>query len=256
MPNPNLPPELLDHIVDLLYDDVDALKRCCLVSKSWIPGARKHLFADVKLRFPTRLQAWKNAFPNSSTSPACYAKSLFIGYPGEATVADAQDVGWIQTFSCVERLVVHVDNPKISLTPFHGFSPSIKSLHVDFTCSPCSIFNLIYSFPLLEDLSLALFYSIDHTADFDERPTTPQPPDSPVFTGSLKLFVRVPEGIKSMARWLMSLPSGLHFRELKLSLGCKEDVSPISALVARCSSTLESLEIDCRVYCAPVLYLR
>jgi hypothetical protein len=38
-----LPAEMLDHVVDHLYDTEDALRNCCLVSKSWIPRTRKHL---------------------------------------------------------------------------------------------------------------------------------------------------------------------------------------------------------------------
>ena len=30
----NLPPEILDYILDLLHDEPEALKECCLVSKS------------------------------------------------------------------------------------------------------------------------------------------------------------------------------------------------------------------------------
>ena len=248
MSNPDLSAELLDHIVDLLHDDEEALKACCLVSKSWIPGARKHLFANVKLHPLARLQAWKNTFPNPSTSPACYTKTLVIGGLEEVTAADAQEGGWIPTFSRVEDLGASVHNPMICLAPFHGFSTAIKSVHIDFSCSPCSIFNLIYSFPLLEDLSLALFFSLYHPADFNEQPAIPQPHSSPPFTGLLNLSVHVPEGMKSITRWLLLLPSGLRFRDVRLRLGCDEDVSPISALVEACSSTLETLEIDCLIY--------
>ena len=101
-----------------------------------------------------RLQAWKNAFPNPSTSPACYAKSLSIGYLGTVTYEDTQEGGWILTFSCVQRLEVDIDNQISFITPFHGFSPAIKSLHIKSSPFPFSrILNLIYSFPLLEDLS-------------------------------------------------------------------------------------------------------
>ncbi|KAF9642961.1 hypothetical protein BDM02DRAFT_3104213, partial [Thelephora ganbajun] len=44
---PHLPPEILDYIVDFLYNEPETLKQCCLVSKSWVPRTRKHLFADI-----------------------------------------------------------------------------------------------------------------------------------------------------------------------------------------------------------------
>ena len=78
MSNLGLPTELLDKIFDLLHDDTDTLKRCCLVSKSWIPPTRKRLFAEVEFFSPKIRQAWKNTFPDPSTSPACYTKSLQV----------------------------------------------------------------------------------------------------------------------------------------------------------------------------------
>src|ERR1700753_3734442 len=77
MSPPNLPPELLDHIADFLCDSSDALKSCCLVSKSWIPAARKHLFADIQFRTIDDLESWEAIFPDPSASPAHYTKTLF-----------------------------------------------------------------------------------------------------------------------------------------------------------------------------------
>ena len=62
MPHLSLPPELLDHVVDNLSLTRDALKTCCLVSESWIPRARKHLFANIEFLTPEHLQSWKNLF--------------------------------------------------------------------------------------------------------------------------------------------------------------------------------------------------
>jgi hypothetical protein len=73
MSDPHLPAEMLDHIVDHLQDTEYALRSCCLVSKSWIPRARKHLFFDIVFHTAKRLELWKETFPDPSTSPACYA---------------------------------------------------------------------------------------------------------------------------------------------------------------------------------------
>ena len=129
MSDPHLPPELLDHIVDHLHDTQDALRNCCLVSKSWIPRTRKHLFADIAFHTTESLQSWKAAFPNPSTSPAHYAKTLFIGSSEVVTVADADAGNWIRGFYRVVHLVVDgravypdPDEPIISLVLFHGLS--------------------------------------------------------------------------------------------------------------------------------------
>ena len=76
MSDPPLPEELLDSVVDFLYDERDALKSCCLVSKSWIPRTLEHIFAQVEFFGTENLESWKTTFPDPSTSPACYAKSL------------------------------------------------------------------------------------------------------------------------------------------------------------------------------------
>jgi hypothetical protein len=135
MPTPHLPAELLDHIVDYLHDTGDALRNCCLVSKSWIPRTRKHLFADIMFLGAEDLRLWKNTFPDPSTSPACHTENLWIACPGAITLADAGEGGWVSTFSRVTRL--KVDNTVYpygnseaaagfgeSLVPFHRFSSS------------------------------------------------------------------------------------------------------------------------------------
>ncbi|KAK7448795.1 hypothetical protein VKT23_013525 [Stygiomarasmius scandens] len=44
-----LPQELVDTIIDFLFDDKDSLNSCALVSKSWLPSSRFHLFHTVAL---------------------------------------------------------------------------------------------------------------------------------------------------------------------------------------------------------------
>ena len=90
MPHPRFPVELLDYIVDHLHDVRDALESCCLVSTSWIPRTRRHLFAKVAFRSENDLQSWKNVFPEPSTSPACYTDHLVICCPEGVTPADAE----------------------------------------------------------------------------------------------------------------------------------------------------------------------
>ena len=253
MSNPDIPMEVLDHIVNLLHNEMDALKSCCLASKSWIPRTRKHLFADVKFRDTADMKAWRSTFLNPSTSPACYTKSLIIQDIEDVTAQDAEEGGYIPTFSRVKHFEVNINSPRIFLVPFHGFSPAITSLHIKSLSFPCShIFNLICSFPLLEDLSLA---SSGQTPGIDsnEQPAS-RPSSSPAFTGSLKLSFG--EGISLVASWLLSLPGGLHFRRFKIILRCEEDILPAGALIEGCSSTLESLEIDSWVFRTSILYPR
>ena len=236
MPPRCLPAELLNHIVDHLHDTRDALKSCCLVSTSWVPRTRKHLFTKVTFKTAEHLQSWKTTFPDPSTSPARYTEYLSVYCPEAVTTADAEGRGWISTFSHVVHLGLDLYTAEISLVPFHGFSPALKSLHIDFGFFPLRrIINIIHSFPFLEDLSL-FAWGGDQVEEVDRQPVVAQPP----LTGSLNLFAQ--EGMNHIVSQLFLSQNSLHFRKLRLELICKEDIFATSAVVERCYFTLESLE--------------
>jgi hypothetical protein len=244
MSDPPLPADVLDHVTDHLHDKPKTLKQCCLVSKSWIPRTRKHLFADIGFCTAENLQSWKETFPDPSTSPARYAKNLFVGCPEVVTTADAEVGGWITGFSRVISLRVgapRLDGLPSSLVPFYGFSPALKSLYVGFIIVPLpQIFDLILSSPLLEDLTVVTSHGTsmpDGSGSDWVQPSTP-----PMLTGSLELYIL--GGIELAVRRLLSLPGGIHFRKLGLPSVYDEDPLAITGLVEGCAHTLESLQIS------------
>ena len=239
-----LPEELLDHVVDLLHDTRYALGDCCLVSKSWIPRTRKHLFASVEFHIEAHLESWKRTFPDPSTSPARYTTTLDIGCSHVVTAADAEAGGWISGFSRVVYLgvgnLMSVEESKIPFIPLHGLSPAVKSLRMSFIdLPPPQVLDLALSFPLLEDLTVDSFFG-SFDSDGDAPPTAIQPSNSPVFTGSLKLSRG---GVNRIAHRLMCLPGGIHFRRISLTQLYGGDLSLVTGLVEACSQTLESLDV-------------
>jgi hypothetical protein len=264
MPNPHLPAEILDHVVDLLHDKPRTLKDCCLVSKSWVPRTRKHIFVNIDFYTAKILQSWKEMFPDPSNSPAYHTHTLSILCSRAVTPADGEAGDWIRGFSRVVDLVLdgreaYLDESGISLVPFHGFSPTIgslygfspvlNSLYMNFAVLPSSqVFNLILSFPLLEDLTVITYRDADASTgngnDSDGPSPIIQPSTLPMLTGSLELWMR--EGVKPIANRLLSLP-GLHFQKLTLTWFYEEDLLLTIALVAECSYTLESLHITCHL---------
>jgi hypothetical protein len=249
MSDPHLPAEMLDHIVDYLQDTEDALRNCCLVSKSWIPRTRKHLFAEIEFYTTECLESWKEMFPDPSATPACYARSLTVVCPAALTDTDADAGGWITGFSRVEYLELRHQREFASgastISLFRGFSP-IKSLEVVFTdLPPPRVFNLILSFPFLEDLTVYGTYeelASAHDDGSDRLSTAVQPSSPPLFTGSLEFRVGV--GMEHFTHWLLSLPGGIHFRKLTLTCFLEEHLSPVMELMEACSYTLESLDIS------------
>jgi len=236
------------------------LKRCCLASKPWIPRTRKHLFAKVELRTENSLELWKKLFPDPSTSPAHFAKRLHIGCAQAVTAADAEADGWLTGFDHVMYLGVETcesyhGKSAISLVPLHRFSPTIKSLRVSsINIPPSRIFNFILSSPLLEDLTVTGNRTLVGDGDSsDGPPTSVQPANPPMFTGSLGFFLE--GGMKTIAGRLLSMPGGIHFRKFTLTWFYAEDLSSVTALVGECSHTLESLGITCAFDGASIQYL-
>jgi len=245
MSNPRLPPEILDYTVNLLHDKPDALKQCCLVSKSWVPRTRKYLFASINFTRANDLEAWKETFPDPANSPAYHTRSLFVGCPWSVTAADAEEGGWIRAFSRVVRFKVHTHryhHPEISLVPFHNFSPALKSLRLINSLPRSRVFNLVCSLPLLEDLSIREFRIGEAGYDgIDFQPST-----SPLLTGTFELYSG--GGMGPIVRRLLDLPGGFHFRKLALKWHNEEDLRWITALVIGCSDTLECFDIRYTMY--------
>ena len=270
MQNPHLPPEILDYIVDFLHDNPGILRACSLASKSWIPRARKHLFAEVNLRTQTDLESWKKLFPDPSTSPAHFTTSLHVGCARVVTAADSEVGGWITGFAHTVRLNLETYEPyprsytlfptpkrlPVSLVPFHGFFPAAKSLRVDtINIPPSKILDFVLSTPLLEDLTVSgsLVWPDDGDGS-DGLPTFVQPSNPPMLSGSLELFLK--EEMKPVVNRLLSIPSGIHFRKLTLEWHSEEDLPSIVALVEGCSHTLESFKITCYLDGTSIRYLR
>ena len=103
MLNPQLPPEILDHIIDLLHAEPHTLRNCCLVTRSWIPRARKYLFGEIKIASLPDLHAWWKSFPDPGSSPAYHTHSLLL-HSAKLISFVMEGCGWIRPFTNVMRL--------------------------------------------------------------------------------------------------------------------------------------------------------
>jgi hypothetical protein len=242
-----LPPELLDLIVDHLRNEPAVLKTCCVVSKSWLPRTRKHLFAHVKINtLGPHIDLWKETFPDPSNSPACYTRNLSIHGLRAVTVAYPDVGGWLHTFHRLVKLELYtpgIDDLRISFVPLRVLPPTLKSLTLSHSYVPLpEVFDLVCSSPLLEDLELiSPNYRMCGTDGWNA------PSTSPKFTGSLTL--KTVNTNRFVARLLCDLPGGLRFN--KISVDCpKGDFGPTTDLVTRCCDTLESLSVAFILACA------
>ena len=197
------PQEISDYFIDFLHGEHITLRKSYLVSKSWVPHSRKYLFRELTFRSLADLDAWKENFLGPVDSPGHYTRSLFIVCPQVTLTAAVEDSGWVQAFSNVVRLRMG-EGMKGLL--FRFLLRLLETCCVGFeTWSASSLFNLICSLPLLEDLEV-MGLAITNSP-------IPRPSTSPPFTGALRLCL--PRWRKSTLRQLLSLPNGIRFRKLK-----------------------------------------
>ena len=232
----SLPPEIIDLIVDYLYDESNTLKACGVVSKSWVPRTRKHLFAHVLFNSHGSTESWRELFPDSSSSPAHCAHSLTIrSVPAIMTMSTAL----IRSFCHVVKFKVDTwvcddTDEWVPLHLFGGFPPTLKSLSLSCHSVPLPrIFDLICSLPLLEDLALEYQGLKSDIKGWDTHPTSPK------LTGSLDLSCENP----SVIQGLLDLPDGLHFSEITISC-LVENAELTMDLLSMCSDNLESLCVE------------
>lgn len=239
MSNPKLPQEILDYILDFLHDEPQALKNCCLVAKSRVSRARKHLFGDVQIASLTGLEAWRKVFPDPGSSPAYYTHSLRFRFLGLVSSIVAGGCSFVRPFSNVVRLelwsgksILHVRFLQQLLT---GSTPEAYEIP---GLTSSQFFEFICSLPLLEDLHVVVY---EIRRDANDGPVF-QPPSSPPLTGTLSLSLV--EGIEYVTSGLLSLPNGVHFRKFLCTWRLQEDFRWVIALVEGFSDTLEYVEID------------
>ena len=151
-------------------------------------------------------------FPDPSNSPGLYAHTLTSGCL-RAILGGMPQLGtrcgsfWmIIEHSGLRENLASFGYLGHSLTSFYGFSHILRSLRVEGLIFPCpEFFELVRSFPLLEDLSLS---SLDKSPGGDEYPYEPRNADSstsPPLTGSLELIMTGRGGMRNTTRWLLEL---------------------------------------------------
>jgi hypothetical protein len=85
---------------------IEALKECCLVSKSWIPRTRKHLFAQIIFHTEEDPGIMEEGVYRSLDLSCASRQNSANRLPHVITAADGEAGGWIRGFSRVTHLGV------------------------------------------------------------------------------------------------------------------------------------------------------
>lgn len=231
---PRIPQEIVDEILAHLAADFGSLRSCALVSRSWVPSCRRHLFHTIT--FTSReTYRWLEIFPVPEQSPAHHIRRLgfWTGLAYEGVPA-----------KFFEYTPWFTNAKVLTLSGFVGFQPSQMSLSWRFPKSVTSlivrtgvidlprIWDIMALLPNLDDLSL----SGDLT---DSRaPAGVGTTLSGKFGGRLELL----DGIarKDVMSTLLEVPTGLHFTEIGIRCVHK-CLLPTIGLVEACGRTLVKL---------------
>jgi len=239
MPNPHLPTEILDLIVNLLHGDKKALRSCSLASRSWVERARRELFFQVEFYNMSHPYLWQETFQDSTTTPARYTKRLILNQPISFGIPD---LAWIRTFSAVRDFMV---GTPVDPSLFYNFSP-VERIYV--SCSSMSasdIVNLALSFPLLRDLIVYIYDTIlsedSGWGRFNLPPRVPLPSNLPTLAGTLTLKAR--SGLRCITPMLLSQQGDLRVQSLVLTIENNEDNRIAAEELIKCCSSVKSLVI-------------
>jgi len=239
LPAPRVPQEIIDGILDHLVADSPGLdpflRSCSLVSKSWVPSCRRHLFHTI-LFTPWRVAKWLKAFPVPEESPAHHVRRLHFslaGYYG----APERFFEYTPWFTNVKRVTLFRDGEFQPLRPpsFARLPPSVTSLTISAnTLTLVHIRDIMAQLHNLNDLSLSRpLAMVDRSA---------LPGIGAVLRGKFGGQLRLLKGFANaeVINMLLEAPTGLHFTDVQIRSmhGC---LFSAIRLAAACRKTLVKL---------------
>ncbi|KAJ7164185.1 hypothetical protein C8R46DRAFT_309300 [Mycena filopes] len=179
-----LPPELVDRLIDYLHDDIHALANCALVSRTWAPASRYHVFGHVVLldkSWTEYLRLLTSPFA-TFTPHSTHTLTFATAFGSRTTLASLLDdiVPKLPQFSAVTSLCLGILNWSEMSTPtvislaalFVSITAlDIRHVQVDDVHELAGVISL---FPHLEKMSVAPFFLGDpadiHVAPFPDLP--------------------------------------------------------------------------------------
>jgi hypothetical protein len=231
---PRTPQDLIDEVLDHLATDSDfkSLRSCALVSKSWVPSCRRHLFHTIL--FNSRSTArWVKTFPVPGESPAHYVRDLCFslwGYSG-APQKVFDHVPW---FINVEKMawLGHGGFRSPWILSLGRLPQSLTSLTIE--TDPVTIVqirDILAQLPNLDNLSLVGFRETVERRARSGMGTVPRGR----FGGQLRLVNDYAD--KDVMDMLLEAPTGLHFTDVHVCGTHKNFLSAVS-LAEACGNTL------------------
>ena len=242
---PRIPQEIIDEILDHLAtsSNPESLQSCALVSKSWVPSCRRHLFR-TSLFSLENMKRWLEVFPAPEESPAHFVRNLRFTMQGHDRGPDkfSECIPW---FTSVQTVSLSgygsVRPPWISL--LWKLPQSVTSLAIDTAmASLVQVRDVIAQLPNLEDLSLSGSFAVVDSRTMVGIGTVLRGR----FGGRLVLLGE--HANRDAVDMLLEVPTGLRFTEVRIrgTYGCLRSTA---RLVEVCGETLVRLSYMAVYYC-------
>ena len=249
--DPRIPSEILDEILNHLIADSssrdDSLRSCSLVSKSWVPSCRRHLFHTI-IFSSGNIAKWLKTFPVPQESPAHYVKNLRFPLGGHYGAPEkfSKHTPW---FTNVERMTLTMNTTSSSSrTSFPGRLPqSVMSLTIKAGGSGVDLTqmrDIMVHLPNLNDLMLS--------GPFVARSKSNKrlPGSGTILRGRFGGELQIRNGCDTneyIVNMLLEVPTGLHFTKIYIYADCP-CLLPAVRLAEACCKTLVNLLFSCAIY--------
>ena len=210
---PTIPQEIIDEILDNLSADSDlrSLQSCALVSKSWVPSCRRHLFHTI-LFTSTDMAKWLETFLVPEESPAHQVRDLRFSI-GKYDSPREKFFEYAPWFTNVERITLlgYGCLQPLWMSSFRWLSQSVNSLTIGADMiAIVQIQDIMARLPNLDNLSLSgSLVAVD---------MNPLIGTCPVLKGRFGGKLRLLRGHASagIVDTLLEIPTGLHFTEVEI----------------------------------------
>ena len=256
---PRIPQDIIECILDHLATTFSPhpLRRCSIVSKSWVAPCRRHLFRAVHFTSSEDTIRWLLAFPVPEHSPAYHVRNLWLMLTGCSPVP-REFFKRIQLFTNLKRINVLNDRGKQSqwMPSLVGLPESVTSLDID--ASSITILQLrdaMVQLPNLNNLKLSGALRAGDTNELEGIGRVLRGK----FGGRLLFYkLRPASAAEDVVNMLLEVPTGLYFTEIYID-SLDEVLLSTVRLAEACGETLAKLTYsvdDQGEFCLSLPYVR
>ena len=257
-----LPPELVDQIIDHLWDNQKALLACSLTCRTWVPSSRLHLFRSVRVCSAADCTTLSALISSAPVITRCIQKFTvsadFSGTDGSEREEEGSDT-WINAVAVLVAKLERVHTLALSRLRWDVLSPgtkyafatvfkNVKTLllfEVRFHQS-ADVIRFLSAFPQLAEL---YFHGVSWTHESLD-PFSEEQSNSELLTRNTEhmqltyLFLDPQSSPTLVTEWLLKHPVEPRLRTIELCWREMEDARALGDLLRASGSTLERLQIE------------